>query len=871
MSIEPAIPVISGSIVPRKALLTKLRAATSRRLTLLVAAAGSGKSVLMAQLAASELDREVIWLSLCPADANPARLAHRLLDAFRQHFEGFAPDADALGVADESIGAGALDVIIADLANLPEVLVIVDDLHHVTDELAADVGALVRSAPPQVRFVIASRVDPSDGFTGLEMLGEVSRFGQEALAFTPEEEAEVVQRVARVELDGAQRTMLHGKTEGWAAAVQVAAIALRTRSDVDGFIDGYYGNHRTLSRYLREELLDNQPPDIRDFMLRTSVVDTICAPLAEVLTGRTDSQAVLEQLERSSLLVTPVDGRRERFRYHQLFAEMLRSELRSLDLEEARELTKRAALWNLERNELFAAGDLLVRAEAWEELVEMVIQRSLELLEEGYHGSTLRWTQAVPAAFVRRSQRGALVLAGQARTLGNSATAEALIAQIEAAGFSDSYVEADVHLLHCMGVQYEEPLESVLEHAEAIWAWAADPGPPPDDPYFSPMENPEFMSMQADLYAGRAEDYLDNPAVARKLLARASQGHAYWSARVGALGSLAHAEARAGDLHRATSWASESVRFAAEHGLEGHLSSIDTKLTLGMLARERNDLPEAAQRLEEAGVLARKAKRTAVVAMQLAESCLLAIGTGEHTAAITAAESFRRDVARQAVPRVASTLLAAEARLWTSMGDLERAERLLSLSVPMLDTLSAAAALALERRDVDTARSVLEAWPALETVKARLERLIWTAVLAEEVGEQETATSRMASALRLGETYGHLRTFVDAGIVADRLIRRCADAEPTSYAGTVLAAARPQANSKSNLSGRELAVLRRLATPESNRIIAERLFISTNTLKTHLRRIYRKLGVSNRREAVHRAVAEGLIGPTPWTDGEASF
>lgn len=235
---------------------------------------------------------------------------------------------------------------------------------------------------------------------------------------------------------------------------------------------------------------------------------------------------------------------------------------------------------------------------------------------------------------------------------------------------------------------------------------------------------------------------------------------------------------------------------------------------------------------------------------------------------MAAAEDFRRDVARQAVPQVASVLLAAEARLWTTMGDLDRAERLLALSVPMLDTLSAAAALALERRDVDTARSVLEAWPALETVRANIERLIWTAVLAEEMGEHGTAVSRMGSALKLGEAHGQLRTFVDAGVVADRLVRRCAEASPTSYAVAVLAAGRPQSAAKSNLSGRELAVLRRLATPESNRVIAERLFISTNTLKTHLRRIYRKLGVANRREAVHRAVGEGLIGPTPWTESE---
>ncbi len=859
-----AVPRLPRVSIPRKRLLDRLRKATAAHVTLVVAAAGSGKSVLLAQLATSEVDKRVVWLALDSADKDASHLGHHILEGLRSVVPDLAPEIDQhIHRAAERLGPEVSASLTQAMSELPRTLVIIEDLQVLSDELQADVAALIDRAPDDVHFVVSSRVDPSALFVRLEIGGHLERLGQADLALSAREEAQLIERVSGVVLSEQQCKALHERTEGWAAATQVAGLALRDHVDVDTFLKGYQGADHDLARYLDEVVVKRQTPEVQEFLLRTSVVDRFSAPLCILLTGRPNSQQIIDDLDQRSLLVVRLDNWHEWFRYHHLLVEMLRSRLEARHPGLARELLVKAAGWHVEQGDLFTAGELYTRAEAWDELWDLVINRGWELQEQGYVGSTVRWTRSAPRTMVAENQRAALAVATQARISGNSVACEVLLAGLEKEGFTDDYARMWVEMLHCIGVQFEEPLEDVLAKGEVVRAWLATDPPPPTDPELSALETPEFIGMETDLATGRAFSYLDRFEEGRPILVRASEGHSYWSARVGAKGSLAHLDARAGELGAADAGARAALTLAHEAGLDTHESCADAYLTLGIVARERDELDVARQALEEAGRRASSNRRTALITMQAAELALLDLAMGKVERGLERAVEMRHEVEARVDPAIAARLAASEAKLWLAQHRPDRAEWLVDRSMPTIDMLPVIVEVALLAGDVARAKAALDSWP-VGALRLKMEKAIWSAALVEAIGDEDASNTHMVEALNLAEHNGHVRTFVDAGSVVAAVVERCAKAELCAYASAVAdAAQRDHSHDPADvLTSRELAILQQLATVESNREIARTMYISPNTLKTHLRRIYRKLGVSGRREAVERAVRLGIIERT---------
>jgi LuxR family maltose regulon positive regulatory protein len=317
--------------VTRPRLLDALTEGAQGPLMLLAAPAGTGKTMLLGSwIHSGRHPGPVAWLSLDPDDNDRARFWAYVLAGLRA--SGAVPSDGSLAhLAPSSAGTGEtlIPLLINGLGDLPgPVVLVLDDLHELTDAaILADVEFLLRRAPPQLRMVLVTRADPALRLARLRVAGGLTEVRADELAFSRAETAELVAAFGTA-LSDAQVTALWRRTEGWAAGLRLAALSLQHHPDPSGFVAAFSGDDRAVADYLIGEVLDRQPDDIREFLLRTSLADRLTGGLADALTGDQDSIRRLRELERTNAFVVPLDPNRTAYRYHQLFAELLRAELR---------------------------------------------------------------------------------------------------------------------------------------------------------------------------------------------------------------------------------------------------------------------------------------------------------------------------------------------------------------------------------------------------------------------------------------------------------------------------------------------------------------------------------------------------------------
>jgi LuxR family transcriptional regulator, maltose regulon positive regulatory protein len=395
-------PSLNAAAIRRRRLLVRLDEglASGRRLTLVEAPAGYGKSTLLTTWL-RDGDHRFAWISLDEGDNDPVRLTACLIAALRRTAGDHLCEAtESLirlprGVSPETLAA----YLISDLESLGEPVVLVLDDYHliVAEPVHRLVQALLDGRPPLVHLVIASRADPPLSVARWRARGEVTEVRTSELRFTSDESGEFLRQTMRLDLPPEAVTALESRTEGWAAGLQLAGLSLQGRdlASARAFVAQFRGSHRYIIDYLAEEVLREQSAQNRDFLCQTAVLDRLCAPLCDAVTGRSDSRAALAALEQANLFLVPLDDHREFYRYHHLFRDVLRSELTEA---EKRPLHRRAALW-LEANGYF--DEAIRQYQAGGEMAEAVrlIKRlAEELLEAGDLRAVLRWLDAVPDA-----------------------------------------------------------------------------------------------------------------------------------------------------------------------------------------------------------------------------------------------------------------------------------------------------------------------------------------------------------------------------------------------------------------------------------------------------------------------------------------
>jgi LuxR family maltose regulon positive regulatory protein len=425
------------NLVARPRLIAKLEREAGRKLTLISAPAGFGKTTLLGEWVAGRSDeRSVAWVSLDEADNDPARFLSYLVAALRSIEEEIGEGVLSSLRAPGSPPVGALTgALLNELADIPgELAIVLDDYHLIdSDPVQGVVSLLVDRLPSNVHLVIASRIDPPLPLPRLRARAQITEINAADLSFAREEAAAFLKDTMGLDLSAEDVAALEARTEGWIAGLQLAALSMRDREDVPGFIQAFSGSHRDVLDFLTEEVLKRQSERMHSFLLETSILERLTGELCDVVTNRDDGQEVLETLERENLFVVALGDERSWYRYHHLFADVLRGLLEQERSEDVKELHLRAASW-YERNgwasEAFehalAAGDAGWAAR----LVEYYAQA---LLQRGEGVTVDRWLSALPAGLVRSRPRLSLAQAILALISGRADEVEPLLTDAERA------------------------------------------------------------------------------------------------------------------------------------------------------------------------------------------------------------------------------------------------------------------------------------------------------------------------------------------------------------------------------------------------------------------------------------------------------
>jgi LuxR family transcriptional regulator, maltose regulon positive regulatory protein len=871
--------------VPRPGLLARLNEAQERgqALILVSAPAGFGKSTLLSAWVDERIGQDpklrVAWLSLDERDSDPFRFL--LYMAAALHGAEPSCGADAMAAL-QSPRPPSAEAILTDLINeidgmAGNLLLVLDDFHAVhSPEVDEALVFLLEHLPARMRLVIATREDPLLPLARLRARGELTELRAADLRFSVDEAADFLGRVMGLDLTADHIEALENRTEGWAAGLQLAALSMRGQKDMDGFIRSFTGSHRFVLDYLGEEVLRRQPEGVQDFLLRTSILDRFCGSLCDALLPGTSGQQTLEHLEQANLFVVPLDGERKWYRYHRLFGELLHQRLeQSLASDKAGGRTGTAAL-HIRASEWFENNGLpleafrhAVAAADVDRAERLASSRDMPLHYRGAVKTILDWIGSLPAVVLDarpslRVQFASLSLfsgttAGVEEALqaaerslqrtDKDETTRDLLGRIAAARCTIGITryQADAIMIQSRRALEYLHAKNILYRLRVIWAVAY------------------AHSLQGDRSAARsAYAELERTAQARGIAAYAPL----------ALLGLGDCHLLDNDLRLAA----ESYRGALRSS--GDLSQPITAEIyhgIGRVLYEWNDLDAAEEHAERGLQLSRQYSseidRFIFLELLLAR---IALARGRVAAAAarldTLAATGSKPSFRHRLPEIA----ALQVPVLLRQGLVEAAADL----AWAWDLPRSRAQVLLARDDPSEALAVLEplrvqmesrGWQD-EILKVRLLR----ALAFHAKGEEDKALGVLAEALAQAEAGGFVRIFLDEDAPMARLLSAASPRGiTTAYVSKLLEAfaaekqARAGAPAESGssltaaliepLSQREREVLRLLAEGLSNQEIGDRLFIALDTVKNHNRRIFEKLEVKRRTEAIARGRELGLL------------
>jgi LuxR family maltose regulon positive regulatory protein len=866
-----APPVTPASAVDRSALRRRLDEALVRPLTLIVAPAGAGKSVLLAQWAATHTELAFVWMEVGAEDDDPVRFAQRLLSGLAGINADFA-DLNALtSLHGGGLGVPLLEALEAKLSELPEVVIVLDDLHHLSNSvLISDLGRLANLLPPNVHLVLSTRTDLPIAWSRHRVRDQLTEIRQSDLALDDIDSAELLEHITGRALGIDRVATLVARTEGWAAGLQLAGMTLRLYDDADEFITQFSGDDRLIADYLSEEVLQALPHERREMLLRISVLDSMCADLVAQLTDEPSPQLILEELERDSMFVVPLDTRREWFRFHHLFRDMLRFKLRAEQPDVEARLLNRAAAWHLQRGEVSPGLEYLLRARNWTDALEVIMARGSEVFERGEMATVIRWISEVPES-ARVDRCDVSLLLGMLKGLeGQAAGAEDILGRVAAHARSSVGERVCAHVFLATMVQWRPRPDTSVDMAILALDELDRIGENPL-PTIMNLTHPASLETMAVLSLGRAHFQAGDLEQARTWLERglSTQGATYPVWKVSGLGSLGLLEAWRGNTDRAAFLSNEALTIAKEVGLLAHPSVAEAYLTSSLVALERGEPGRASVSLHEGILRAEANGRSQLAWFGHLEAALLLEADGKREEAMSAVLSARNDLGTPPPPVVADRLLALHGRLLRLGGSPEESQRSLRLGSAGSAVLAfERAAAALSMSDDDLARKWVETYSeSIEPTHhlAILNGLILAAWLAESEGSSVLARRQIREALAVAESRSLVEPFVRAGPTILKLLADLPHAD-SGFSGRVLRRAQTLDSPSPHGSGlvdpltdREIEILSYLPSRLTNTELADHLYVSVNTIKTHTAHIYRKLGVANRNGAISRAQEIGVL------------
>jgi len=883
------IPSPHANVVSRPHLLARLDEGLrlGRRLTLIAAPAGYGKTTLLSEWASRRLGESsercpVAWLTLDEGDSDPARFWAYLAASLRTVITLSIPDALQLPQSPQI--ANLVTELINQISSYGEnLLLILDDYHLVTAQPVHDALAfLLDHQPPNLHLVIAARADPPLPLARLRARGQLTELRQADLCFTPDEAAAFLNQRMGLNLAAADVAALDARTEGWIAGLHMAALALQGISaerDASAFIAAFTGAHRYVLDYLLEEVLERESQPVQTFLLQTSILDRLCAPLCSTVVEQgTDTQAILEYLEHANLFIVPLDDRREWYRYHRLFGDLLRQRLRRTAPEQVQPLHRRAATWYAAQGDVPGAIAHALAAEDFAWAAHLVTQAAETTLLRGEIITLQNWMQQLPDDVVRANPSlcvfhiWTLLLSGHSLSLIETRLRDAetysdvIPGQLAALRAMLATYQIQLPRAVALARQALEqlPEESVLLRTLAIW----------------------IISTTDALVSNRptGDHALD-------LMAQQSLASGNVLVAMMALSQLAEFHTRHGRLHQA--WDLYQKALSCVEDVQGRRLPIAGSVLVGLgdLACEWRDYDAALRYFQEGIDLIEQWNEVGALEAYLGLSQLHWL-QGDVDGAQTTLERARQLAVKFDMTEYDDWVVAImQARVWISLGHLDAVRHwagVRGLYALPADTLSpdkdmlaeyrlrkyelaAFARLYIAQGDPAAALAVLASILPVVQRQQRpallIEIHLLEALAFDAQGQRERALAALEEALALAEPEGYTRAFLSVGQSPVPLLREAvgrglhavyaarllAFLAPATEATALLAPPSPGVTLLEPLSEREREVLHLLASALSTDEIAQTLYLSVHTVRSHLKSLYSKLDVHSRYEALARA------------------
>ncbi|HKA48799.1 MAG TPA: LuxR C-terminal-related transcriptional regulator [Candidatus Dormibacteraeota bacterium] len=900
------IPRVRLDTLARPRLIERLEEASNRALVLVSAPPGFGKSTVLADWARSTAG-PVAWLSLDAGDNDASRFWRYVAAALARFHPGLEEQmVPAVQARSQPAHEVLVGTVVNELAAHPQELALVLDDYHVIRSPAVhdSMAFLLQHLPPGLRLVIASRSDPPLAVTLMRARGQLIELRAQDLRFTPQEAAALLLEAWNLDLPEESVAALAERTEGWISGLQLAALSLRGASDPVQVIAGFTGSHRYVLDYLTEEVLERQPESVRDFLLETSILERLSGPLSDAITGRSDGQSMLESLERANLFLVALDEERRWYRYHRLFADLLRVRLAERDGGRTAELHRKAAAWCEDHGLVDDAvrHSLAVGDAHW---AAAIVERHVdETLGRGEGDTLRRWLAALSPEALRSRPGLCLVQAITLFNAGHLAPAEAWLDDADralaaeggeawAAGSRGEGMLATIpatvtSVRASLAIARGEPARArrLVQRAQSLMS----------ETDWAPRLSIRWNLALADWMEGRPAD------AERELSGLVAEGRAsgmpHLALSAGSvLGRVQRAQGRLGAALRTYQ---EGLAFGAAAWRPKVLAVGEAHIGMAEVLYQRDRLDDAMSHVAEGIELCRRLTSAQSLATGLATLAWIRQAMGDPEAAIEAMEEAYHVLPSLDVVSLHNPVPAERARLLLAQGKVSaaatwveerglaetagptyaREQEYLALARLLLATGSPDRALGLLERLHDPARSQGRVGSVIEVQALE-------ALASHARGDGDRALSRLVGALNLGRPEGYVRVFADegrsmaallGGLVAGgkrKKVSVAGDEVPAQYLGRVLRAVRSPSGRASAvpaketapavvglvevLTHRELEVVAMLAGGRSNREIADELFVTVDTVKKHVTHILEKLGAANRTQAVARARELGLI------------
>jgi LuxR family maltose regulon positive regulatory protein len=864
------IPASRSNLVPRPRLLAQLDQGLTAHLTLVSAPAGFGKTTLLSTWL-SERQYPAAWLSLDTGDNDLARFLAYLITALQMiHADAGQVARTLLQSAQPPPMESVLTMLINELATawgdaslLPGrgYVLILDDYHLISARAVHDaVTFLLDHLPPQMHLVILTRADPPLPLARLRASNQLTEIRADHLRFTPDEATAFLSQVMGLELSTEDVATLQAHTEGWIAGLQLAALSLQSSEDTPSFVAAFTGSHRYIVDYLVEEVLSRQPEAVQSFLLQTSILDRMSGPLCDALTQRADGQAMLERLEKANLFLVPLDEERRWYRYHHLFADLIRQQLNASEPGLVPELHRRASQWHEQNGDADQSIQHALAAKDSVRAASLMDKSCYAAWRSGEIVKLQAWMKALPESVVFMYPRLGIYCAWAAVLTGQYKESEKILAQIERAVQDDPALQIDWLAAQVFIARAKGQQARAIELAQEA------------------LELPAIGSIESRglLMLGLTIAYWDvgkiqETAVAAQEAIRLTEQAGDWHARAIMLSFLGLAQAALGNLRLAFEIYQRAI--SKQPDVPNWTGGGFAQVCLAALYYEWDELDRATEYARAGLEYSQLTGHSEIQMNCYRQLAFIYQAQGDAQAVREVLDQAAQVVRKHRLPRLWGPehvqIALAQGDLPSALHWIEQIQGEYGASIHYPALPLERAKLALAQGDKNGAAAILaERYEMAARDGIRYAQIEIRILQALACSDDEQALAYLSEALNMAQPEGYVRIFVDQGRALVPLLRRAAhEGVAPGYVARLLSAMAESSGAPPSLaqplieplSERELEVLSLIAAGLSNSRIAEKLMVAVGTVKAHTSSIYGKLGVRNRTQAVARARELKLI------------